>query len=435
MISVDRALSPSERVVHILDGIMSLNFPAIVRVKGPLDLSALGVALDKLLAQHPLLATTVVEGRAPRVRTLPAARVPIRLVEEHDSWIAEAEREIAEGWPSERPRVRMVVIRHARDLHTLLLTLHHPISDGQSSLLALRDLFAFLAEPGREPVAQATAPLDAYLPARARGWQGLVASARFWWPQMAREARLTPPHRVVPHTATAAGTVRILPIEIDADTTARFLKRTRTQGATLHGALCALLLRAYARTFTDGSRRVQCKHPIDMRPLLGPDLGERRRDLDSSVGYFVSAIETAHAVVPEAPFWELAREVSTRIMQGKHRGEPFDFLPVGNLATALLRAVLPRKQFARLVEKDLLKSTLAFSSAGELSALAPRNGPLEIEAVHFAAGPSIVAPLAGSSTVYRGRLRLNVTHREPLLPASEVAQFVDDVELELRKAA
>jgi hypothetical protein len=166
-----------------------------------------------LLVQHPILATEISPGRWPRLRLREQAEVPLRIIAEPpNAWLSEAEREIARGWPRDRPRLRAVLIQHAPADQTLLLTLHHPISDGHSSLVVLRDILGFIAEPQLAPRPHVAGPLEAYLPLRAVGAAGLRASTRFWLREMLKELRDAPPERIVGReTARREDRVHIVP--------------------------------------------------------------------------------------------------------------------------------------------------------------------------------------------------------------------------------
>src|SRR6185437_2159200 len=118
------------------------NFPAAVRLTGPLNVAALEQSLDEIVRRHEALRTTfaIVDGRpvqviAPLLRlTLPV--VDLQMLPDRDRElevkrlaIEEAQRpfDLAEG-----PLLRATVLRLGEHEHVGLLTMHHIVADGWS---------------------------------------------------------------------------------------------------------------------------------------------------------------------------------------------------------------------------------------------------------------------------------------------------------------
>jgi amino acid adenylation domain-containing protein len=126
------------------------HIPVGVRLVGKLDRHALGLALDRLLQRHEALRTTfvVVDGEAvQRIAAAEDSRFSIRdhdlrhrvnvelrvrqLLEEE----AHASFDLDAG-----PLIRGRLIRQGEDEHTLLITMHHIVSDGWSLGVLLNEL-------------------------------------------------------------------------------------------------------------------------------------------------------------------------------------------------------------------------------------------------------------------------------------------------------
>ena len=126
------------------------NFPAAVRLKGPLNVKALKQSLDELVKRHEALRTTfaIVDGRPVQViaplltLTLPIVDLRELPESERESEVQrlarnEAQRpfDLAEG-----PLVRTTVLRLGDSEHVGLLTMHHIVSDGWSTGILIREM-------------------------------------------------------------------------------------------------------------------------------------------------------------------------------------------------------------------------------------------------------------------------------------------------------
>ncbi|MGA2411929.1 MAG: amino acid adenylation domain-containing protein, partial [Candidatus Binataceae bacterium] len=126
------------------------NFPAAVRLKGPLNVVALEQSLNEILKRHEALRTTfsVVDGRPVQViapilaLTLPL--VDLRELPEKDREI-EVQRVVANEARrpfdlTEGPLVRATVLRLDENEHVGLLMMHHIVSDGWSTGILIREM-------------------------------------------------------------------------------------------------------------------------------------------------------------------------------------------------------------------------------------------------------------------------------------------------------
>src|SRR6202165_3872597 len=128
------------------------HIPFGMRVRGRLDQAALRRALDRVVARHEVLRTTfqMIDGEAEqRIAAVEESGFPL---EEHDlrghddakveleRWI---EAEARSSFDLEAgPLIRGRLIREGEDEHTLLITMHHIVSDGWSMGVLLNELSA-----------------------------------------------------------------------------------------------------------------------------------------------------------------------------------------------------------------------------------------------------------------------------------------------------
>ncbi|PHQ52850.1 hypothetical protein BLA24_04560 [Streptomyces cinnamoneus] len=119
------------------------NVPFATRVRGPFDDAAFETALTGLVRRHAVLRTRYGgHDGEPYQEAVPAGRVPVETVEAAGDAArrlleAEAARpfDLATG-----PVLRALVVRHAPDDHTILLTFHHITVDGASLEVIAREL-------------------------------------------------------------------------------------------------------------------------------------------------------------------------------------------------------------------------------------------------------------------------------------------------------
>jgi amino acid adenylation domain-containing protein len=124
-------------------GTAAYNITRAVRIRGPLDRSALAASLQEMSARHESLRTTIGEtDGAPFQRVAPEIAVPLekRGVEEFPAGEAreqEALRILSEECArpfdlSRGPLWRVLLVSIETEEHVLLLTIHHIVSDGWS---------------------------------------------------------------------------------------------------------------------------------------------------------------------------------------------------------------------------------------------------------------------------------------------------------------
>ncbi|WP_369951865.1 non-ribosomal peptide synthase/polyketide synthase [Ralstonia syzygii] len=134
-----------------IDGISQVHLvPIGVQLRGNLDRPALRCALDRILARHEALRTTfaLVDGQ-PVQRIMPAHEAHFALAEtdlrQHGHPHDALERLIALECDTPfdlgtGPAIRGRLIRQAEEAHTLLVTMHHVVTDGWSVGVFLREL-------------------------------------------------------------------------------------------------------------------------------------------------------------------------------------------------------------------------------------------------------------------------------------------------------
>jgi amino acid adenylation domain-containing protein len=149
--------------VHRFEGLSAIyNIPTVLRLTGPLDVEALKAAVHDVVGRHESLRTVFGESDngEPFQRILPGGdvRLDIPLVEVTAARPGETEEAVARAAAyrfdlSAEVPIRAQILRHGRELHKLVLVIHHIAADGASAAPLTRDLaMAYAARlEGREP--------------------------------------------------------------------------------------------------------------------------------------------------------------------------------------------------------------------------------------------------------------------------------------------
>ncbi|MFJ3798352.1 amino acid adenylation domain-containing protein [Streptomyces sp. NPDC090088] len=143
----EEQLSPGGTAYHM---------PVVLRVRGPLDPTALRTAVDALVARHDALRTVFsTEDGEPRQRVSAAVTVPVRTEDVRGFADPEAaahtalRRAVREPFDlAHGPLLRVLAVRYADDARLLLLSAHHLVADGQSFAVLLDELSRLYADPG-----------------------------------------------------------------------------------------------------------------------------------------------------------------------------------------------------------------------------------------------------------------------------------------------
>ncbi|MFF7588215.1 amino acid adenylation domain-containing protein [Kitasatospora purpeofusca] len=175
------------------------------RWSGPLDVTALRTALDRLTARHePLRTRFALDGEAPVQLVEPAGPVPLDLVAlapgAGEADFTEACRPAVNA-PFDlggRPPLRAVLVSAGPAEHALALVVHHIVSDGWSFRILWHELLALYREAlGEAPAGLAPLALRYGDVARAEqqraGAGGTEAAFRYWAEKLAGTGRLRLP--------------------------------------------------------------------------------------------------------------------------------------------------------------------------------------------------------------------------------------------------
>ncbi|MBX9790192.1 MAG: amino acid adenylation domain-containing protein [Pirellulales bacterium] len=328
------------------------NLPAAARLTGPLNVTALGQALDALVARHEALRTVFAnhQGRplpvVSEAACWPLAQVDLRSTPDQpaalDAALVAAAREpfdLARG-----PLVRGVLYQLATEEHVLLLVLHHVVADGWSMGVLVREL-GLVYTAAAEQTGAGLPPLAVHYSDFA-AWQRQWLAGAVYEEQLAYwQSRLgdgpavleLPADRPRPAAPRFCGATQA--IALSAELSGRLQAVSRQEGVTLFMTLLAAFQAWLSRV--TGETDIAVGSPIANRT---------QSELEGLIGFFVNTLVMRTDVSGDPSFRELLSRVrETTLGAYAHQDLPFEKL-VEVLAPQRSRSHAPLFQVALVLQ-------------------------------------------------------------------------------------
>jgi amino acid adenylation domain-containing protein len=302
--------------------------PIALAMKGRRDVPALRRALDAIVARHESLRTTFVAADGVPVQRIAPPSTGMSLVEHdlrgRDGAAAERARLVAQEMNAPfdletGPLVRARLVTSADDDHVLLVTAHHIVFDGWSAAVFARELDALYAayragEPDPLPP-QAIQPVDHAVWQRRSIAGGACREQLGYWQGALRDAPALleiPADRPRPSRQDFAGAH--VPIELDAELTAKLKALGRRHGATLF----MTLLTAWGALLS----RLASQDVV----VVGTAVANRGRpELESLIGSLVNTLALRLDYGGSPAVSEAIARVKAHVIAGQqHQDVPFE---------------------------------------------------------------------------------------------------------------
>ncbi|MEV7602314.1 condensation domain-containing protein [Kitasatospora sp. NPDC089797] len=304
---------------HLGQGGALYNVPIATRLRGPLDRDALAAALTGLTDRHAALRTRYPRrGDQPYQHIDPAGPVPLPVVDADGDGAGQLAAEAAGPFDlTDGPVLRALLVRHAPEDHTLLLTVHHIAVDGGSLPVLAADLAALYtaARDGAEP--QLPPPGMPYAEyarqERARDAE-LTAAADARAAQLAGARPLPLLRAVAPGSRDRSAALHAVPL--DPGTVEALRQLGARHGATLFAVVLAA---AFATLRTAAGQD-------DL--TLGCASGHRARpELRRTVGLGVNTLAVRAELAGGDSFAEALASVRGALLEAQqHHQVPFDLV-------------------------------------------------------------------------------------------------------------
>jgi NRPS condensation-like uncharacterized protein len=292
-----RPLGGFEQLFHVFAQVYPVHFCLCAEIGAAIDADALRSALDRVRERHPLLRVRILEderfGTAFYRSDRPIALETIA-VEHATDWHPAVKRELETPIDAEAGSLLRVTALCARATTTIILTFHHVIADALSAVWVFHDLMRALAGEPLEAF-QSSPPVEG-------GTLG-----RFPDPEFLKQSNRTRPISSPPIASIDLPT-HLATAELSQSETARLVECCRANGATVHGAICAVAARHIGPTKGD-VMRLACS--VDVRKMAGIESG--------ACGLFVANSSVELTVDEALPIWHDARHVSETLVRFRSR--------------------------------------------------------------------------------------------------------------------
>ncbi|MBV8886421.1 MAG: hypothetical protein JO235_20835 [Chroococcidiopsidaceae cyanobacterium CP_BM_RX_35] len=375
-----------------------------------------------LQKRHPRLNSRIV-GSLDNLRFEDGAiRIPLRVVEKFDSsqWQEVVLEELNQKIESHQGLMRAVLVHFERENNVsyLIITLHHAISDGLSSIQLYSEILTYCqkiaaSEPISEVIRLPPLPsVERLLPKSLQGFRGLMDG--FY--SLLRLKFLHDWHR--PETL---GFEKYVSIEsrrsnmihrrLDKELTEQIVNCCRQEKTTVQAALCAAMMWAVAKQITVGKRvsiRLSCQSFVSLRQRLQPIIG------NEDLGMLVSFIISFHTLETNMSFWGLARNIRQQLEVDLEASAIFSLM-------LMLRNIF---EFLLAHPKEI-PTSVALSNIGRVN-ISQAYGLFKIEEISFttaaaASGGALVATVL----TFAEKMILNFAFSEPSISQRTMEQLVD----------
>ncbi len=419
-----------ERAMWLGGQLVPINFAMTARIGGAFSIEQLHAALARVRERHPLTAVRVavdeVEGPCFVSEGVPAFPVRVLTGCGDADWVAVVREELGEPFALESgPLVRFVLLR-GPDFSDLVAVCHHGVCDGLAGAYLLRDILQVLGDPD-SPLAPLPEPPDlwALIPASAR----TSPRVRFHVATIAallRVARFVQRvrRRVAPRAAVSTGDglpawkrFCVLAWALSEAQTSRLVARCREEGTSVHAAICAAWLQAFADIQPGRGRKAwvrRASSPINLRKRLILPAGE-------AFGIYMSNVVTEANCAPERDLWDIARDIKRELNRGSTDGRIFLWLLGMQSMVSVLSDADMLSALAEFTNQPV-GYDFSITNLGRLD-FPVRYGPLRLEAMYGPAVNTSEQERTVGITTFGGRMYFTFAFRDFVLDPVSAEQL------------
>jgi hypothetical protein len=308
-----RPLGAFERLLYVDSIAHQRHFCIVAEIETEKGLADFRRAIDRVQTRHPLLSAGISEGPTAGPifhRRNEEIKIIFEPLTSMTDWRQYVQRELATPFIATKAPLMRAIVLHKPRRSIVILTLHHSIGDGLSAVFLIRDLMQALE--GQDLQALGLPPSMEELATRAAEASGTrIQSSKA-------------PEAVLEHMRSLACSSLWRPFHGDqpsvssltlSRSSSELLRATsRAQGTTVHGALCAAVVRSLASELNQDT--VLIANPINRRGDVGAVDG---------VCALVADLEMVHFPlrVP-SNFWDLARHATGRLAEARGHQALYD---------------------------------------------------------------------------------------------------------------
>ncbi|MFC6013794.1 phthiocerol/phthiodiolone dimycocerosyl transferase family protein [Nocardia lasii] len=413
---ISRPLSASERWFWLIDQLSPANCVVRLRVRGPLGAYRLEEAADAVVAEFPLLRTTVVAG--PRFAPSPDPHLPVlhRIVTDPDEWRTIFDTQLSEPIDLATAPGRLIDLAWrpgtSDEHHDLILVLSHVLLDGRSmASLGWRILAHAFGAPPASPRAPIPAADDLIPPEHTRLLHCLRTNLTAQLTALRRRPTGLPgtaPPLPIRRTRTVIRTIE------GADLT-ELRARCHQHDVTINAALAAALAAALGALAPRSTQVAGIGIPVDIRADLTPP------PADDEPGMFTAVVPTYIPYGPRATLWQAARtakdQLSQQLQQKNHLA-----------ALAAIRYGCPRTLESGRRTIELIDRRAPWNvTLSNLGKLTPPEtpDPLHITALTIAGTNSCASALTVAVATLGPTMSITFCYVDTMLPRPTIESLAD----------
>ena len=310
-------------------GNVSYNVPVAVRLRGELQVEAVGRALSEVVRRHEALRTTFRKVDGEPVQVIAAAEAaPLTVTDLSEMEAPEeqarllAQAEAARPFALDQgPLFRATLLKLSAQEHVALLSMHHIVSDGWSLNILLQEvstLYTAYVNGAESPLAELPLQYADYASWQREWLSGarLEEELGYWKAQLsgAPAVLALPTDHARPAVQTFNGAMQGM--TLSAELSQRLRRWSEREGVTLFMTLLAafkVLLHRYS-----GETEIVVGTPVANR---------NRLEVEGLIGFFVNTLVLRTEVKSESSFAELTQRVKEVALGAySHQEVPFEKL-------------------------------------------------------------------------------------------------------------
>ncbi len=396
----------------------TIAFP--LRLRGPLDTSALESAVGKVVERHPALRARFVDLGGQARQTFQAACCPRLVLLDLTRLPAARRQAVARRWVevdasrpfdlAKGPLFRSALLRLADDDHIFLRTVHHIVFDGWSAVVFDRELAAFYtAERSRRPAALEAPVLGygdfAYWQRKYLTEELLRPHVKYWRERLGDELASPQlstdrprPHHARESRRLAASRSLLVPGPLGS----KLRRFGRSVTATLFMTLLAGFM-ALLKRYTG----------LEKLAVATPVAGRNRGEVEGVIGPFVNILMLLGDLSGEPSFRELVGRVREASLDAyAHQEVPFE---------RLVEELAPERRTGNNALFQILfsvESSRSRSDTDELTLDGLEASSIELEAGEIDAEMSLLVLDKGH------RLQVSVDYQKSLFDATTIDRLL-----------
>lgn len=445
MNNLNRKLSVSETMYMSPESGDDMIMIFVARIEGLIKPHTLRKALNLAQKRDPMLQIRIVESEDGFCfQSEDTPEIPLHVLNKtsEEQWIKTAENEVEKQFPvNVDPLCRVTFISSGQSDKTseIVVAMHHIICDGISGLNFVDNLLSYCEKVADEEqiseieTLEALPPLEELFSLTPASNNDLKETHNGFDPEV-------PPPLITEFFESQASmsslSTHFLTRSLSQEMTQKLAKRSKEEGTTLHGALCAAMLFSAAKLApTDIPIPLSCASSVNLRKYCQPEVSE---NVLACIG---DAVTHNYMLEENTSFWDLARESKSRIVSSMNSGDFLvnkadDFFMGGGDSPQDENFAQQMKiQIMEQMERQMRRySSVYIGNAGRMK-FSGEYKNFQIKELYFSAGFHVAGPCFGLNVAtLNEQMFCMFPYVTPLTSAKTQDLFVDSVMTTLRIA-